>query len=199
MAGATGGVRRAVSTASKGRDLGPALAWRPVTVLQGSLVRLRLASEDDIPELVRIRLTPEVYARWRGGDDMVAAVREDFAEPDSTGYVIELGGRIVGWIQWQAEEEPDYRHASLDVYVDPAVHGRGVGTDAVRTVCRHLLHDRGHHRLTIDPAADNEPAIRCYAKVGFRSVGVLRRYERGPDGTWHDGLLMDLLADEFVE
>ncbi len=170
-----------------------------MTVLQGSLVRLRLAGEDDIPELVRIRQTPEVYARWRGGDDMVAAVREDFDEPDSTGYVIEFDGRIVGWIQWQAEEEPDYRHASLDVYVDPAVHGRGIGTDAVRTMCRHLLHDHGHHRLTIDPAADNEPAIRSYTKVGFRPVGITRRSERGPDGTWHDGLLMDLLAEEFVD
>jgi aminoglycoside 6'-N-acetyltransferase len=26
----------------------------------------------------------------------------------------------------------------------------------------------------------------------------MRRYERGPDGTWHDGLLMDLLADELT-
>jgi aminoglycoside 6'-N-acetyltransferase len=170
-----------------------------VTVLRGQLVRLRPAGGDDIPELVRIRLTPEVYARWRGGDDMAAAVQEDLDEPGSTAYVIELEARIVGWIQWAAEEEPDYRHASIDVYVDPAVHGRGVGTDAVRAVCRHLLHDHGHHRLTIDPAADNEAAIRSYAKVGFRPVGVLRRYERGPDGTWHDGLLMDLLADEFVD
>jgi aminoglycoside 6'-N-acetyltransferase len=27
---------------------------------------------------------------------------------------------------------------------------------------------------------------------------VLRDYERGPDGTWHDGLLMDLLAGELI-
>jgi aminoglycoside 6'-N-acetyltransferase len=26
---------------------------------------------------------------------------------------------------------------------------------------------------------------------------VMRSYERGPDGTWHDGLLMDLLATEL--
>ena len=84
---------------------------------------------------------------------MEAAVREDFAEPDSIGYVIELDGRVVGWIQWSAEEEPDYRHASMDIYVDPAVHGRGVGTDAVRVMCRYLLREHGHHRLTIDPAA----------------------------------------------
>jgi aminoglycoside 6'-N-acetyltransferase len=25
----------------------------------------------------------------------------------------------------------------------------------------------------------------------------MREYERGPDGTWHDGLMMDLLAAEL--
>jgi aminoglycoside 6'-N-acetyltransferase len=35
--------------------------------------------------------------------------------------------------------------------------------------------------------------------VGFRRVGVLREYERGPDGMWHDGLLMDMLTGELVE
>jgi len=56
---------------------------------------------------------------------------------------------------------------------------------------------RGHHRLTIDPAADNLAAIRAYEKVGFRTVGVMREYWRAPDGTWHDGLLMDLPAAEL--
>jgi aminoglycoside 6'-N-acetyltransferase len=51
--------------------------------------------------------------------------------------------------------------------------------------------------LTIDPAAANETAIRVYTKVGFRPVGVLRNYERAADGTWHDGLLMDLLEGEL--
>jgi aminoglycoside 6'-N-acetyltransferase len=169
-----------------------------VTSLQGELVRLRPASPADVARLAEIRRTPEVYARWRGGDDMVAAVEEDLAEPDMVAYVIELDDRVVGWIQWQAEDDPDYRHASIDIYVDPSVHGRGVGTDAVRTLARHLIADHGHHRLEIDPAVDNVAAIRCYTKVGFRPVGVLRRSERGPDGTWHDGLLMDLLAEELA-
>jgi aminoglycoside 6'-N-acetyltransferase len=54
-----------------------------------------------------------------------------------------------------------------------------------------------HHRITIDPAAANSQAIRCYTSVGFRPVGVMRRYERGGDGHFHDGLLMDLLRDEL--
>jgi aminoglycoside 6'-N-acetyltransferase len=170
-----------------------------MTTLDGAVVRLRPAAKSDIPDLVAIRRAPQVYERWRGGDDMVAAVEEDFAEPGVTKYVIELEGRVVGWIQWEAEDEPDYRHASMDIYVDPAVHGRGVCTDAVRTLARHLIVDHGHHRLVIDPAADNVAAIRCYGKVGFRPVGIQRLSERGPDGTWHDGLLMDLLADELTE
>ena len=167
--------------------------------LHGALVRLRPASRADIPELVTIRQTPEVYEWWRGGDDMAAAIEEDLNEPGVTAYVIEFEDRVVGWIQWQAEADPDYRHASMDIYVDPAVHGRGIGTDAVRTLGRHLLADHGHHRLTIDPAADNAAAIRSYSKVGFRPVGIMRQYERGADDSWHDNLLMDLLADELIE
>jgi aminoglycoside 6'-N-acetyltransferase len=158
---------------------------------------LRPATAADVPVLAGIRRTPEVYARWGGGADLAAAVAQDLAEPGVVGYVIELDGRAVGWIQWQAEDDPDYRHASIDVYVHPAAHGRGVGTDAVRTVARHLVAEQGHHRIIIDPAADNAAAIRCYEKVGFRPVGVMRRYERGPDGTWHDNLLMDLIAEEL--
>ena len=66
-------------------------------------------------------------------------------------------------------------------------------------LARHLLAERGHHRITIDPAAANTAAIRTYEKVGFRPVGVMRLYEQGPDGTWHDGLLMELLAGELLE
>jgi aminoglycoside 6'-N-acetyltransferase len=166
--------------------------------LQGAQVRLRPAATTDVAELARIRATPEVHRRWRGGEDMTAAVADDLAQADVETFVIEHEGRVVGAIQWQAETEPDYRHASIDIYLDPAVHGRGLCTDAVRTLARHLIVDQGHHRLVIDPAADNAAAIRCYSKVGFRPVGLMRRYERDLDGKWRDGLLMDLLADELI-
>ena len=78
-------------------------------------------------------------------------------------------------------------------------HGQGLGSEAVRVLARYLIEERGHHRLTIDPAADNAAAIRAYETVGFRPVGVMRSYERGPDGTFHDGLLMEMLADQLVE
>lgn len=171
--------------------------------LEGDLVSLRPALEADVPALVAIRATPEVRSRWRG-DDPERQTLESIGEEDLHFLVVEVdepaeGGerRVIGAVQWAEEKEPDYCHANVDMYLDPAVHNRGYGTDAVRTLCRHLFDVEGHHRITIDPAADNAAAVRCYEKVGFRRVGIMRQYERGADGTFHDGLLMDLLADDL--
>ncbi len=163
--------------------------------LRGDGVVLVPVSAEHVPELRRILATPPVWDRW--GDE-AASPQWPFDDPSGIRFAILIDEAVVGMVQYGEEEEPMYRHASIDIFVDPAAAGRGVGRDAVATVARHLVHERGHHRLTIDPAADNEPAIRCYAAVGFRPVGVMRRYERDADGgEWHDGLLMDLLADEL--
>jgi aminoglycoside 6'-N-acetyltransferase len=168
-----------------------------VTVLTGERIALRPAVEADVERLIHIRSTPEVHQRWRG-DDLSAEIREDIADGGTEFFVIEdRKGQILGAIQFHSEEEPDYRHAGIDIYLHPDFHGQGICTEAVRTLARHLFDELGHHRITIDPAVDNVAAIRCYSKVGFRNVGVMRQYERSQDGSWHDGLLMELLSDEF--
>jgi aminoglycoside 6'-N-acetyltransferase len=167
---------------------------RPMSViLRGRCVVLVPTAAQHVPELRRILATPEVRARWRDED---ASPQWPFDDPSAMRFAVLVEGAVRGMVQYGEEDEPDYRHASIDIFLDPAVHGHGVGRDAVATLARHLVRDRGHHRLVIDPAADNEPAIRCYAAVGFRPVGIMRRYERDADGGgWHDGLLMDLIAE----
>ena len=151
-------------------------------------------TEAHVPELLRIMRTPEVAARW--GEPEPGWPLDD---PGAVCFAVLVDGEVRGMVQYDEESDPEYRHASVDIFLDPAVHGRGVGQDTVRALARYLIGERGHHRLVIDPAADNTPAIRCYEKVGFRRVGVMRRYERDNDGAgWHDGLLMDLLANELT-
>jgi aminoglycoside 6'-N-acetyltransferase len=157
-------------------------------------VTLRPLEAGDLPELRRIHATEEV-ARWWGPPD-------DFApldDPELECMTVEVDGAVAGMLQISEETDPMYRHAGIDLFLDPAVHGRGAGTEAVRQAVRLLIDERGHHRITIDPAASNAAAIRAYEKVGFKPVGVMRRYERDVDGKgWHDGLLMELLAGEEV-
>jgi aminoglycoside 6'-N-acetyltransferase len=117
-------------------------------------------------------------------------------EPESTRLTIHHEGEIAGMVQFAEEAEPKYGHASIDIFVAPAHQGRGVGTEAVRLVVDHLLRERGHHRITIDPAAHNAAAIACYEKAGFRPVGVMRLAERDSDGRgWHDALMMELVVE----
>ena len=166
--------------------------------LAGERVRLRPLTGADRERLRDILAEPGV-ARWWGAPNADAAV-DEWLEDDgeSVGFAIEVDGEVAGSIQYAEETEPEYRHAGIDLFLTEAHQGHGLGPDAIRTLARYLFGVRGHHRLTIDPAASNERAIRAYGRVGFKPVGIMRRYERGPDGTWHDGLLMDLLADELT-
>jgi aminoglycoside 6'-N-acetyltransferase len=161
--------------------------------LAGPRVRLVPVAPEHRERLRELRLEPEVLRWWHDLEDDWPA-----PERDTVSYTVMLDGEIAGFAQWWEEPEPAFRHAGIDVFLDPAVHGRGLGTETVRALCGHLIDDKGFHRLVIDPEVENEVAIACYRKVGFRSVGVMRRYERDRSGVWKDGLLMDLLADEFV-
>ncbi len=155
---------------------------------------LRSGLDGDLDRLVEIRNEPEVLRWWghAGRDE----IRDTFIAGDR-GLVIEVEGEVVGGIEFAEEEDPMYRHASMDIFVSTAQQGRGFGSEALRLLARYLFEERGHHRLTIDPAAENRRAIRVYERVGFRPVGIMRKYERGPDGSWRDGLLMDMLAGDF--
>jgi len=167
-----------------------------MVVLRGKRVVLRPGRPEDADRLVRIRNEPEVARRWGGAENIEEEVGEGFIGTEK-GFVIEVDGEVVGAIQYGEEDDPMYRHANVDIFLATSRHGQGLGAEAIRLLARHLFQERGHHRLTIDPAADNAAAIRAYEKVGFRRVGIMRDYERDPDGVWHDGLLMEMLEGEL--
>jgi aminoglycoside 6'-N-acetyltransferase len=165
-------------------------------VLRGHRVVLRPLVEADIPPLTEMVRHPEV-AQWWIDYDEERLRAETLRDPDVTPFAIELEGELIGLIEYTEENDPGYRFAMVDLTVDAAHVGQGLGTDALRTVIRYLMDTRGHHHIMIDPAAANARAIAAYEKVGFKPVGVMRQYELGPDGVWRDGLLMDLVAGEL--
>ena len=164
---------------------------RETTDLNGTGVVLQPIGASDAPALRAMRLEPEIAAWW-------GPLEDDFPfgdDPDASRFAIRRGGAVAGLIQYGEELEPMYRHAWIDLFVGPSHGRRGVGTDAIVTLVRHLTEDRGHHRITIDPAVDNVPAVGCYEKAGFRRVGVMQAAERDPlSGRWRDALLMELVV-----
>jgi aminoglycoside 6'-N-acetyltransferase len=165
--------------------------------LRGDRVTLRPLVAADRAALIEVLRDPSVVDVWdtRGAENSV----EELLAGDANWWVwaIDVDGELAGSIQASEEDDEDYRSAGIDIFMSSRFQGRGLGTDAVRTLARWLFDERGHHRLTIDPAASNARAIRTYEKVGFKPVGVMRQYERGVDRTYHDGLLMDMLRGEL--
>jgi aminoglycoside 6'-N-acetyltransferase len=160
--------------------------------LRGPHVELVPVAPEHHERLTELRREPEVVRWWQEPTD-------DFLEQEAGvhKYAVLLDGNVIGFAQWHEETDPMYRSAGVDLFLDPAFHGRGLGTETVRVVCAHLIDEHGFHRLVIDPEVANQVAIACYTKVGFKPVGVMRRYQRDRFGEWQDGLLMDLLAEEF--
>lgn len=179
-------------------------------LLRGRVSVLRPLVEADIESLVTILAHPDV-ARWWEGYDYDRVRDELLAEGDGGSFAIVAlpadgaaideaalaDAPLVGMIQFYEQEDPDYRHAGVDLFVDPDHHSRGIGRDAILTLARHLVEVRGHHRIIIDPSVDNERAIGVFTSLGFRQVGVMRSYERRADGTWGDNMLLELLASEL--
>jgi aminoglycoside 6'-N-acetyltransferase len=159
-------------------------------------VTLRPLTGDDAEALAVVMLEQPSVRRWWGTPGTRAERRDELVN-EGRAFAIEVDGELAGWLGFEEELEPDYKHASLDISLVPDRQGAGHGPAALRLVARWLIDERGHHRITIDPNAANDRAIRAYRTVGFRDVGIMRRYERSPEGAWEDGLLMDLLADEL--
>jgi aminoglycoside 6'-N-acetyltransferase len=145
-------------------------------------LELRPPTASDAEALEALLAEPEVKRWWADGD-----------YDRDHGWVAEVGGEFAGWVQYEEAAHQWYPSVALDIALTTALHGRGYGRRALRLAIGHFVAN-GHHRFTIDPSPENERAIRSYAAVGFKPVGVLRSYERDPDGGWNDGLLMDLVV-----
>jgi aminoglycoside 6'-N-acetyltransferase len=154
----------------------------------GGGVVLRPLVDEDRTAISAILAEPEVADWW---------LRQDWdrvVEDGTVSFAIVVENAVAGVVQYHEETDPDYFSAGVDLFVGARFQNRRIGRRALQAMVEHLVRDRGHHRVTVDPAADNAHAIHVYEALGFRRVGVMHAYERGADGAWHDGLLMELVV-----
>jgi len=80
---------------------------------------------------------------------------------------------------------------------DPALWGRGHGTEASRLICEYGFFFRSLHSIKVEVNGYNVRAARVYGRIGFKHAGRLR----GAlllNGVRHDQIIMDLLRDELT-
>ena len=165
-------------------------------------VTLRRATPDDVPFLAALAsdadVAPYLAAVRASTPEAVAReVERSTREPDTFGVlVIEVDGERAGTATWELVNRRS-RIASVSGFaVDPAVRGRGVGVAAARALQRHLVRERGLHRLQMEVYGFNERALRHAERAGWVREGVRRRAYRRND-TWVDGVMFGFLEDEL--
>jgi aminoglycoside 6'-N-acetyltransferase len=129
--------------------------------VRGRLTELRPAGDDDVDRLVAWHADPDVGRYWDWETFTADELRERLARPDVDAWIAEADGEPIGYLQVHA--------AGLDMFLVPHARGRRLGPDAARAMTEHLL-AQGRTRLTVDPYAWNEPAIRAWERAGFVEV-----------------------------
>ncbi|WP_169823167.1 GNAT family N-acetyltransferase [Anaerobacillus alkalilacustris] len=87
------------------------------------------------------------------------------------------------------------RNTELYIYIGDESHwGKGLGTDAVKTLIRFIFEELNLHRVSLVVFSYNQRAINAYEKVGFVSEGIMRE-SLFKDGKYHDKILMALIND----
>ena len=106
------------------------------TLLRGRNIVLRPLREDDVEQVAEIQAEPGV-ARWWGPPNKAELRRQADGSDDEKALAIEREGDLVGLIQYHEENEPNFRHAGIDVFLAERVQGQTLGPDAVRTLARY--------------------------------------------------------------
>ena len=161
---------------------------------EGDVAVLDAELHDDVPTRLRSDARPwrpappgSAASRYRVGDDREDTVTFSLVEL-ATG---ELAGAAVLW-----GIDQHNRTAHIGLSLRPAFRGRGLGTDAVRVLCRYGFAILGLHRLQIDTLADNDAMIAAAARAGFAAEGTLRG-AAWVDGAFLDEVILGQLASEW--
>ncbi len=99
------------------------------------------------------------------------------ADPDTTLFVAEDDGRIVGTLTLAAFEIPTGRRAWIeDVVTDTAARGKGVASALVDAALAHAA-SLGTRTVDLTSRPDRVDANRLYVRLGFeqRATNVYRR------------------------
>ena len=140
-------------------------------------MRIRRATDADRETLLALW---DEFSAERPPPDWITGAREDAEEDldrslrEGAAFVAEVDGEPVGLAHgWRKRTGPAYL---CDVFVRPALQGRGIGTALVRAFAAGLEAPV----VTLDVGVDNPRARALYARLGFRehTLGLVAELER---------------------
>lgn len=115
---------------------------------------------------------PYPYTEQDGKDfisDMLAA-----DENETFAFAVTADSKVIGSIGVFRQQNIHRQTAELGYYIAEEYWGRGLMTEAVTQVCRHVFENSDIIRIYAEPFAYNAASCRVLEKAGFKYEGTLR-------------------------
>ena len=175
-------------------------------MLEGTLVRLRAVEPEDVENTykwvndreVTLWLTSPRYPVSRKTEQQSIEESPTNSFGDVRLAIETKDGNHIGEINLH-RINPEDRKAGLGIMIGEKDHwSNGYGTDAINTLLAFAFDEMNLHRVFLHAFADNEHAIGCYQRCGFREEVRLRQ-EVYQDGRYYNVVVMGVLGTEFAK
>jgi len=166
-------------------------------VLRGPRVTLRPMTHDDADALMRWGNDKDfAWFQWGRAPgrwpDRASAIEwiDRFASRDGVAFAIEHEGRTVGQANYR-DWQPKAKSAEVGIGIgESSLWGKGLGREALGLLVRHLVDDKGAHRISLHVLLYNDRAINSYKAAGFEVEGIERDGVMTDRGTYADDVAM---------
>jgi putative acetyltransferase len=167
---------------------------RTVRLKNGREVIVRFLTAEDKEGLVQMFASMSDEALQWGMPPYTREVVERWINnlPNLIALVAEHENRLVGYGTIFKYPHPRRKGVSdLVMYLHQDFHDIGLGT-AMLSYLLELAGEENLHRIGLHVIADNKIAIHLYAKLGFKTEGVMKDSYFGADGKYHDEIVMGM-------
>jgi len=165
---------------------------------------LRPWRDDDLEALTAACQDAEI-ARW------LPMVPSPYSEEDGRAYleqarlhwelgdaynfaVVDESRRLLGSIAIRILR---FNVGHIGYWMSAEARGRGIATQALKTLCRWAVDELRLGRLELATDSDNHASQRVAAKAGFQREGVMRSALENRDGSRRDSVFFSLLPEEL--
>lgn len=175
-------------------------------VLHGDRVTLREFRPEDVDDVHAI-IGDDRVTEWLSFDSrdraaaraMLSGVAQRRLEQPRTEFYLAVtpgpgDDRCVGFVRLAFD---GVRAGKLGYAIAYDWWGRGIATDAARTVIDYGFRELGLHRISAAIGPDNHPSIALVDHIGMTREGVIRDHVF-TNGAWRDSVLFSVLADEWA-
>lgn len=155
------------------------------------------------PLLVKWLSDPEVLQFYEGRDKPfnINIVESEFYtnEPFLSRRIIYFHKAPIGYVQYYPINKTTSNLTALvgkcaygmDQFIGEADYrNKGIGTVLVKKIAKFLMEEQDAHKVILDPQVENERAVACYEKSGFKRVKKLLDHEFH-EGKYRDCWLME--------